>query len=157
MAASERITEIKEIDVDATCVDNPIYLKWLNTSGGFSQWLFGRMQTDIIQTAVNGEYETLIDDDLENSIGAEEYMSKDAQPQMVIGANLPIDKMDGIKGMLMSPKVLMLTNPETWTTEGAKWVRVRIQVGSFLILKTSETRSQIELVLLLPKINIQSE
>jgi hypothetical protein len=152
-----RITEIKTIDVNDECVDNPVYLKWLNTLGGFSQWLFGTMQTDIIQTSVDGEYMTNINDDLENSIGGNEYISKDAQPQLVIGANVPVSKMDGMKGLIMSPKVLMLSNPNTWQTDGAKWIRVRVQTGSFIVLKTNETRNQVEMVLLLPKLNIQAE
>lgn len=157
MAIATIITEIKEIDINTECVDNPVYLKWLNTSGGFSQWLFGKMQTDIIQTSVDGEYVTNIDDDLENSIGGDEYISKNAQPQLVIGANVPVEKMDGMKGLLMSPKVLMLSNPDDWQTDGPKWIRVRIQTGSFIVLKSNETRNVVEMVLLLPKLNIQAE
>lgn len=156
MAGFTRITEIKEIDVNTECVDNPVYLKWLNTQGGYSQWLFGKRQTKIIQTAVDGEYISDVDD-LENSIGGEEYMGTNVQPAMIIGADLPIEKMDGIKGLLMSPKVLMLMNPDTWEDEGAIWQRVRIQRGSFVILYTDETRHKIEMTVYQPKINIQSE
>ena len=156
MAAATILTEEKIIDIDNSCVDSPVYLKWLNTSGGYSQWLFGKKQTKLIQTAIDGEY-IANTEDLENSIGGEEFMGTNVQPAMIVGADVPVIKMDGIKGLLMSPKVLMLMNPDTWETEGVIWQRVRIQRGSYIVLYTDETRNKIEMTVYQPKINIQSE
>lgn len=156
MAAATILTEVKIIDIDNSCVDSPVYLKWLNVKGGYSQWLFGKRQTKLIQTAIDGEYVSNIED-LENSIGGEEFLGTDVQPAMIVGADVPVIKMDGIKGLLMSPKVLMLMNPDTWETEGVIWQRVRIQRGSYIVLHSDETRNKIEFTIYQPKINIQAE
>lgn len=153
-----RVTEQKFIDVDSECKDNPVYLQWWNTKGGPSYWLFHRNQTDLVNTSSAGEY-IKNEPDMEYAIGGAEFLGKNADPSMLIGADVPISKMDGIKGLIISPKVLMLMNPETWTTDvgGPKWQRVKVQTGSFIVLKRTETRQRVELVLLLPEINVQSE
>lgn len=150
------LTEIKIIDVEQGCVESPVYLKWLNTQGGYSSWLFGKRQTKVINVSIDGEY-TANTEDLENSIGGDEYMGSISAPAMILGADLPASKMDGIQGMLQSPKVLMLMNPDTWQVEAPVWQRVRIQRGSFITLYTDETRKGIEFTIFTPKINVQAE
>lgn len=152
------ITEVKRIKVDSECKDNPIYLQWLNSSGGPSYWLFSRQNTQGITTAATGTYKAY-EPDMEVALGGDEYTGKDVTPSIIIGANVAIEDMDGIKGLLMSGKVLMLMNPTTWTTDasGPVWQRVRVQPGSYIIKKANDTRRDIEMVLLLPEINIQVE
>lgn len=151
-----RVTEIKEIDINRDCVDNPVYLCWLNTLGVPSYWLFNN-RIKMIQTAADGEYEKIAED-LEGSIGVSEFLSKTAEPSFIIGAEVPVVKMDGMQGLIQSPKVEMLMNTETWITDGGPiWQRVKLRVGSFLILNKSETFNRVQLEIVLTEINLQSE
>lgn len=154
--AYTRVTEKKRIRIETNCIENPICLSWHNSLGGRSIWVFGRQNTRAIQTQVEGQYKSY-EEDLETSIGSDEYTGKKTTPSLIIGGVIPIESMDGIEGLIESGKVEMLMNAETWETEGVVWQRVRVQPGSFIIKKASSKSKEIELVLLLPEINTPNE
>lgn len=154
--ATIKVTEVKLIDVETECIDNAICLKWLNTSSSYSTWVFGRTNTKTIQTAADGEYNKN-EPDLALAQGSAEYISKNSQPSIILGANMPKYKMDGMQGLIESPKVLMLMNNDTWATVGCVWQRVKVRIGSFVIVRETETRMDVELVILTPEKNLQSE
>lgn len=161
-----RITEVKTVKVNHGCVDNPVYLNWLGTNGGRNFWLFGVVQTEILDVGVTGEFFPA-QNDIENAIGNGEYLGKEAQPELIVGAYVDLEDVRGLKGLMMSPDVLMLTNPTTWQNvtqvagvdvmEGAKWQRVKVAPQTFKVLETNQTKVNVELTLLLPTINIQQQ
>jgi hypothetical protein len=154
--AYQRITEIKRIKVDTECKDNPVYLAWLNTSGSYSYWLFEINNTKQVQTEALGEFTKNIPD-LATSVGNKEFLMKISQPAIIVGANVSRDDMDGLTGLINSPKVQMLMNPDTWAVDGAVWQRVQIKPGSFVTGREVETRMDVELVILTAQTNIQAE
>ena len=145
-----RITEIKKIDIEQECIDNPIYLCWLNNKGGYSYWCFSRKQSYLLDTAVDGSYKKF-NEDIESATGIDELISKAARESIVCGGKIPNNKMDGIKGLLSSPKVMWLTNPESWSDDGCLWRRVIVSPGSFITLDTNQKRQLIQITLLLPE------
>jgi hypothetical protein len=82
--------------------------------------------------------------------------SRNAIETLVCGAYVDIEDIEGIKTMLYSPNVLMLFNPETWQTEGVKWINVKPLPGSFKLYDTDEIKAEIQFTLELVDINIQS-
>lgn len=154
--AYTRITEIKRIKVDTECKDSPVCLVWLNTMGGFSTWVFEINNTKQVQTEAGGEFTKNIPD-LATSVGNREFLTKVSQPAIIVGANVSRDDMDGLTGLINSPKVQMLMNPYTWETEGVLWQRVQIKPGSFITGIEIETRMDVELVILTAQTNIQAE
>jgi hypothetical protein len=160
-----RITEIKTIKIDCDCKVNPVYLQWQGTNGGANFWLFHTVQAEVENVAITGDFYPYIAE-LEDALGNGEVLSKEALPQLIIGAYLDVEDISGginpsnppaLKGLLRSPNVLMLMNPTTWETDGPQWMRVKVAPGTFKILETNQTKAQIELTLLFPTINIQSQ
>lgn len=159
------ITEIKTIKIDHECKTNPVYLFWQGTNSGPNYWLFHKVQTEVEEIEDVGEFFPYVDD-LETALGNAETIGKNSQPELVIGAYVDVEDLSqgvmpntfpGLKGLLRSPNVLMLTNLDTWEEEGPKWMRVRVAPGTFKILDTDQAKARIELTLLLPTINIQQQ
>jgi len=150
-----RITEKKRIDIDYSCIENPIYLNWMGTEGQREYWLFGVFQTKQLATSEGPTFAPFIED----NTNAKSYLneiSRGAIESMVCGGNVPVSKIDGIKTMLYSPNVLILMNPDTWESEGPKWLKVRIVPGTFKLYDTDQKRADIQFTLEFPEINIQS-
>lgn len=149
---TERIT----VKVKDGCGDNPIYLCWFNALGGINYWLFNRFQEDSIKTNIEGGYSINIDD-LENAIGTNDITGKGTQSQIEIVSTIQLEDMDGIKSLYNSTSVLMLSNPDTWTVDGAKWKRVIVNVGSLKTFKTNTNYYEIKLTLSLPELFTQQQ
>lgn len=163
--ASTQITEVKKIKYNCDCVQNPVYLQWQGSNGGANYWLFHTVQAEVDDVDINGQYFPYVED-IETAIGNGETQSKSAQPTLIVGGYIDVEDISGgvlpfanpcIKGLLRSPNVLMLTNPLTWETDGAKWIRIRVAAGTFKILDTNQTKALIEVTLLLPTINLQTQ
>jgi hypothetical protein len=150
------VTEKKFIKIDRTCKTNPVFITWKNTRGGREYWLFHKVQTIGLDVQNGGDFEPYMQD-LETSKGQILDVTKDATPKMIVGASVNIEDIEGIKTMLYSVRVEMLTNPETWQTEGPRWLIVRPNPGSFKLYDTNEIRSTIEITLDLPYIFNQAQ
>lgn len=160
-----RLIELKKVKINSSCqYKNPVYLNWLGTNGGRNFWLFDISQSDILEVTDTGEFvpQTV---DLAIDLGNGNYIGKDASPQLVCFAYLEVSDLQGLKGLLMSPDVLMLTNPETWQTDNdtsppsplPKWKRVKVLPQTYKVLETNGTHAEIEITLILPTVNIQQQ
>lgn len=156
-------TEYKEITVSTKCDDFPVYLKWLNTLGGWSYWLFGfdHENSLLIDNGVTFEKDI---SDLATATERLEYLSKRAFPRLSIGAtDISASNITGLQGIMYSTKVLMLTNPDTWLTDGPestplpKWKTVLVRPGTFSIGTARSGTVDVELVLDLPELFIQTQ
>ena len=143
---SEVITVKKEIG----CGDNPIYLCWINTLGGFDYWLFNKFQEQNLKTKIENSFSSNISD-LETALGISNITGKSSGETIDVVSSISIDDIDGIKSLYESTSVFMLTNPTTWTTDGAKWKRVIVQPGSLKIFTTNKSFYNIKLSLVLPE------
>lgn len=148
------ITEIKKIKVDSGCKESPVYLAWINTLGGREHWLFHRVQIIQIDTSDAGFF-MKTNEVLETTTGNVFDITANANNVLIVNALVDIDDIDGIKTMLYSPCVEMLVNPETWQSQGPKWLNIHVVKGSFKLYQTDQIKSIIEIQLQLPNINIQ--
>jgi hypothetical protein len=99
------ITEVKRIKIDHSCYDNPVYLVWKNTLGGWDQWLFQKTQTVNLDTKSTGEFEQA-EYALSTSEGAISSLGSIAGTGMILGANnLTLNQFNAISELLYSPKV----------------------------------------------------
>lgn len=150
-----RITEKKRVKIEQDCVANPVYLAWIGLRGGVNYWLFGGTQTINVKT---GKAKVIQKDirDLEPAEGAVDYLKKEGAEKWQIGANnVKREDLEGLKTLLISPKVQVLMNPDTWITEGPIWQTVLVNTGSFRIIETDESRHDIKLTIDFSPINIQ--
>ena len=90
-------------------------------------------------------------------LGQLEITGKKINPETQFGAVISEEDMSGIQSLFESPKVLLLTNPETWETEGVNFIRVIIKPGSLLIFQTKRLFYEVKMTMLLPLRNTQKE
>lgn len=150
------VTQRQKIKIDHDCKDFPIYLTWLNKLGGYSYWLFFKSNRRTVNTKIKTQYLTNIGD-LETSKGQLNITGKSSSPGISFGARISNDDMDGIESLFESPKVMYLTNPETWEVDSPKWVRVTIKQGSLVLSVSKAASLEVKMSMLLPLINTQEE
>lgn len=156
MALLDEVTERKRVKIGNSCVNEPIYLQWLNNLSGVSYWLFGVLNIDTIDTKELGHYEKYVSD-LSTTQGNDGIIGKTNELSKIVGASISKEDMDGITGLFISPKVKMLTNPDLWEGDGAKWQDVRIKQGSMIIAQTRKDFYEVSFEILLPKQYIITE
>ena len=146
---TRRITEIKVIEIlDAPC--NPIALYWLYKSGAWDMWVFSGTQTEGIETAVGESFEQFISE-LSTVIGRQKFISKSEVPTITLGyEGLSTEKVRGIKGILSSIKVLMLTTAKNVLPP--KFMEVNVETGSFKTIETENGFHNLEFTIQLPEL-----
>lgn len=147
-----RVTEKKRIKIDHTCKDYPVFVTWINTLGGREQWLFHKYSEEALETSNTGTVEPYVND-LETVRGNIFDISIFAQPKLACYGMIDNDDLQGLKSILYSPHIEMLTNPDTWEIDGCKWVVARVETGSFRIIGSDEVRSEFVVTFDLPYIN----
>lgn len=145
------VTEIKNIKIDHSCYDNPIYLSWLNVYGGREYWLFGKVQERGLNTNVLETFEPTLKN-ITTSRGLVEETGRVANETLTLFSNLDIEDVKGVQTILYSANVEMLISESP-----LKWRAVRPQVGSFKVGRTNETKVQLSFTIELPHINIQGQ
>ena len=152
-----RITEKKRVRFNDDCVENPVFLTWLNKFGVWQVWLFSRTQIIEFVTGNETSFENPVND-IEIAESFVEVLTLQAGKGMLLGAdNLDRNDIEYVKTILFNPRVQLLTNPEDWQTEGAKWITVRPGRGSFPLIETGEPRADISMEIIFPRINLQSQ
>lgn len=130
------LTERRRIKIGDECYENPVYLRWKATEGGWGYWLFKYDYKRMNDVKTIANY-FLFEEDIELSDGDEEVLRKESNPSITVG-EMGIDKIhyDGFVTLMESPRVQLLVNPLTWQTDdgGAKWMTV--------FLKTTNINSQ---------------
>lgn len=150
------VTERKRMFIDNECKDFPIYLTWINSVGGYDYWLFFKTNKEKLTTKLENPYLKNVDD-LETDLGNIEITGKTNSPQIDFGARVRAESMDGMASLFASPKVLWLTNPDTWQTDGPKWRRVIIKNGSLPKEESRKAFMEVKMSMLLPIRNTQKE
>ena len=146
-----RITEKKRIRLRNDCFDNPVYLSWF-TKLGIDYWLFGRTQTETLRVSADQIFERDIID-LENADTIKDFLSKEAVLVSRLGAeNLDDNDIDGLRGLLTSPKVQVLVSQNP-----IKWQTVLLSPGSFRVKDTRERRHKLEIDIVHPDQIIQTQ
>lgn len=136
------VTEVKTIKLDRLCYNNPVFLKWRNSIGGWDQWLFGGTQTDGLTTDDIGDYQTPIWD-LSTAESTSNSLGKNASNSLIVGAdNLTDNQLSAIREILYSPKVYKIE------TNGNKQ-GVKVKPGTFS-KETRNGRHSIEFEIILP-------
>lgn len=153
------VTEIKTVRYNDACVSNPVFLSWLNKNGVWQVWLFSRNQIISFTSGNQTVFENPVTD-LEIAESFMEVLTLEAGKGMVLGANnLDRNDIEYVKTILFSPRVQVLDNPLTWQTDtdGPEWSTVFPRRGTFPLIETGETRSDITLTIEFARIQVQSQ
>ena len=145
------ITQPLTIKINGQCNDPYVYIKWLNTLGGWDYWRFGKDQ--ILQLTTSDDI--TIDRnvfDWENDETIADTISKSAFNRISFGATVDDLKVNGLKGLNTSTKIQMLTS-----VSPIKWQTVILANGSFEIKRSRNKYSDLRFTVTLPQINIQQQ
>jgi hypothetical protein len=145
------ITKPQIIQVIKPCKDPFIYLKWMNTLGGWDYWRFGYDSIAQMSTADGLTVDRNVFD-WEHDTTITETIRKTGVEKITVSERVPQNKVKGLKGLHTSVKVMMLVrlNPYHWHT-------VTINPGTFDVKRARNTFSEFKLTISLPAINIQSQ
>lgn len=147
---SARISELKEFYYhNQGCFKNPLYVRWLNTLGGWDYWLFEFDQSHGVKTKTETQVQNYVDDiGLVNS--DIEVIEKSALPTIRVGAEgLTRDEAQGLEVLGYSVQVEMYLSTGSWQA-------VRIADGTFRVYRTLIHTSTIEFEIVKPNIQIQN-
>ena len=137
------LTEIKRIRYNDSCQENPVYLSWRNLNGGMNYYLFTRRQVKNIITGNENTIDKYITD-FENEESTSEVLSLNADDKWILGVeNVDLNDAMLIATLLYSPRVQWLSNPDTWESEGCKWITVLVDRGTFPVIDTGEIMQSI--------------
>lgn len=140
------ISEKKTFKIERCIPENPIYIGFLNTLGGWEQFLFGVTQSYELDVTSDGSYsENYVS--IADTTNPDKTIKKRAQERMRLGAsNLTQNQKDALKDLLYSPKVYILNSDLSINME------VNIIPATYQIKKTDVALSTIEFEILLPEI-----
>ncbi len=154
-----QFAEVITLKVKSCTIENPVYLKWIDTTGHWNGWVFGVNQTESeTVTTPEGSFAQFIED-LAAAQSTSIDISRSAVPEIMLGCDgLSSDDLRALSTIRHSPLVLMLINPETWQDPdfGEQYVVVKPNVGRDKTLDTRAARHQFEMIIQLPELIIQS-
>lgn len=157
------LTEELQIKVSDACPDFPIYLKWINSLGGWSYYLFAFDQSRSLVTGSPEMFAQYVTD-YETAQSKLEFVKKTSVERLTLGADsVSLDVLSGLKEILDSPRVEMLMNPDTWETDGDDeepaplWQTVLVNVGTFALEKTRSGKANIEFSIQLQEKTLQAQ
>jgi hypothetical protein len=150
------ITEKKLVKIHRCQRRNPVFVSWLDRLGGRNYWLFHTSQVDTLATTEGQTFEPYTED-LENSRGQINDLSIFVQPSITCSALIDPEDKEGIKTLYYSLNVEVLTNPDTWETDGPKWKTYRPQKGSFAMGETGVNQWLVQITFETPYINNQTQ
>lgn len=137
---------------------NAVCLKWMGISGAWNYWVFSGNNTENLEvTAPQGVFEPFITN-LAISDTDSDFVTKDTSPELELSVdNIDQNDLNGLKTLLQSPKVMMLTNPDTWIDDGVdKWVTVKVKTGKFKIKEARAKLGGLQFAIALPQVYIQT-
>jgi hypothetical protein len=123
---SGRVYIMRDITVQTKqpCNDPYVYIKWLNTLGGWDYYRFGYNQVTNSTTKIDQQVNRYALD-IENEDTINDVVSKTANDTISFGVNnVPNDVVRGLRGLKKSVKAMMLVAPYKWQT-------IVIQDGDF--------------------------
>lgn len=141
-----RVTEKKRIKVKSGCVDNPVYLRWVNQFGGYNYWLFGKRQVEETKPE-NDHVITRTVGKVSSTRSVQEVIRKTVERTMTVGAvGLTKNDLNGIMSIVRSIKVEMLMNHSAWSQGSVPiWKTVIVKPDSIVIDDNSASVYSIEL------------
>lgn len=144
-----------QYDVNFDCLEG-IYLSWLNSDSSRSYWLFNNKSFHTI-TAENNTNFKPYSSDIETQNFDIIELDNSANEIISVGGIVTFDKWEQLQSLFYSLNVEILTNPETWETDGAIFKRVRIEKGTLRQWISNDENVEFEFKIILEQINIQAQ
>lgn len=149
------VTEVKTVQLEVCIPDNPFFVRWFNPLGGWDSWLFGTRQVHAFDVDDLDTFQPNINY-LQIANGVQQVLGKEAFELVTVGyEGLIKSQVDGIKYLLTSPKVYYING----TPGSNDFIRLEILVkpGTFRIYDNGDGKHSMEITLIKPKLQIQTQ
>lgn len=148
------VTEIKKVNVENCIPENPFHLRWLNSLGGFDQWVFSKTQQVAADVSLVENF-THVVNYLEEENSNVNALKKEGNLVVTLGAeNLTKQQVVGLQQLLSSPKVYFLQG-QTQTNDFIR-LTVLVKTGTFKLYDTGDERHKLEFQIISPNYYFQS-
>lgn len=131
-----------------------VYLKWFNTSGGYSYWLFDEPNTDTISFKSMDDIEGVYDN-LQNVSSTSNIIGKKGERRIKLKTKYTTQEKEYLQSLLASPKVEMYAYNQPFVAVNSNSFIGVIAEGSFPY-KNKNSNNTLELTITLPEINTQT-
>lgn len=149
-ALGKQVTETKVLNLNNDCREEPIYLMWKNSLGGWDFWLFDKRYE--INYSVKQE-EILSADPLDPELALykERVIGAEMTKGFVLGDVVTREEAEVIAEIEMSPQVYMLNDAKrlSGNTPQAAWLGVIVMPSGVKVLRQATT-AEIEVKIKLP-------
>ena len=133
-----RVSEEKLIEFRGCVLNNPVYIVWKNTLGGWDYWLFQRNQTENLTTNSLGSYREDYNR-IGDTTNPNKEIGKSASKKIILGTDdLDRDRVSGLSQLLYSNKKYILNANGTINRE------INILEGSFILRDTDGEKHSLE-------------
>jgi len=133
-------------------IQNPVCLKWMGRSGAWNFYVFGHSQVESTGVKTQGEF-AQFNEDISTADTDSDVLTKEEAPEIIVGGSLfDLNDINGLRSLLSSPKIMMLTNPDTWSSAGDEWITVKVSDGKYKITDTRAAVNEFECTLRLPQL-----
>lgn len=139
----------RRMPIDTCCIpDNPFYVRWINTMGGWDYWMFSTKQA--INNSISDAVEfTPYSDDMLNSTNTSEIISATPKKVITVGAEqLTNNEYDVISQLIYSPKI------QYYNSITNKWVGLLLNDAE-VEKNTNEFKQALEFKFIMPQPQIQ--
>lgn len=128
-----------------------VYLKWLNTMGGYNYWLFENTYSIDRSTKQLGEINTDFNN-IDSTFGRTATLGKESQDTIkVVAELLNEDERAIVQGILDSPKIYLFTGRPYAQNDYNDWVEVTLKTGNARIKNARQPLTNFTFDLELPQ------
>lgn len=140
---------IKVKKVESKC---GVYLKWFNSNGGYSYWLFDRYFNEVIKTKDLDDIQGVWDN-LQNITSTSESLGKTATGTLQLNTQYTKEEKEYLLDLLKSPKVEMYINQEPFIQVNAfNFIGVKVSDAS-TTYNSKSRNNKLRVTIELPSIN----
>jgi len=144
-----QIIEDKCLILGEVC-ENPIYLTWKNTLGGWDYWLFQYKQIYSDNVSDTGDFNAY-HDDLSDQNTVSDWIKKNNIESILVGDDqLRTSEAKAIREIAYSPKVYLFVG---WvgSPQVPEWKTVKINPGTYQVYRSDKNMQSVEFELFLPQ------
>ena len=126
-----------------------VYLKWLNSDGGYSYWLFDEFYRDNINSRITGEYATNRFANLGDVVSPTGMLGKSASRTLRLKTEVDKNEEKILESLFTSPYVEMYSAREPF--QDGEWISV--QLNDNYSISSKKSRNDVVVNVELPELN----
>jgi hypothetical protein len=135
--ASARLTEKKRVKINNDCRENPVYLMWKNSLGGWDYWLFDN-RSETSYKAKTGTNYNVYNQDIERETRRSMVVENRQMKTIVVGDSVTKEDIIGLVGIEKSSAVYMLYDATKLATDPElAWMMIDINPLGFKYVNQS--------------------